>query len=244
MKPLLTLGLLAVSLLVTTPHAAAGTVYGDPAVPVAGKVLDTVIHTQDAEELRYVVLRTLTDRYAERAGIAVTQTEKDAYVEHLQASMKKDREQHAARQAELQRQLASGEPGEAERRSLTAEIEALDQLLASLDALAEENARNPEETRAARDEVAGAFIRQWKINRALYREFGGRIIFQQGGPEPLDAYHRFLEASQARGDFEITNRDLDAAFWRYYRTDEIHSFFAPGSKEEAQAFDAPWRESQ
>jgi hypothetical protein len=207
-------------------------------------VLDTVVHTQDPEELRYVVLRNLTDRYAEGAGIALTQAEKDAYVEHLRASLQDDRERQATRRAELHRQLASGEPGEAERRSLTAEIEALDQFLASLDALAEENARNPEEARAARDGVAGAFIRQWKINRALYREFGGRIIFQQGGPEPLDAYRRFLEASQARGDFEITNPDLEAVFWRYYRTDEIHSFFTPGSTEERHAFDAPWWESQ
>ncbi len=244
MKPLLALGVLAVSLLVTTPHAAAGSVYGDPAVPVAGRVLDTVVHTQDPEELRYVVLRNRTDRYAEGAGIALTQAEKDAYVEHLRASLQDDRERQATRRAELHRQLASGVPGEAERRSLTAEIEALDQFLASLDALAEENARNPEEARAARDGVAGAFIRQWKINRALYREFGGRIIFQQGGPEPLDAYRRFLEASQARGDFEITNPDLEAVFWRYYRTDEIHSFFTPGSTEERHAFDAPWWESQ
>ena len=62
MKPLLALGVLAVSLLVTTPHAPAGTVDGDPAVPVAGRVLDTVVHTQDPEELRYVVLRNRTDR--------------------------------------------------------------------------------------------------------------------------------------------------------------------------------------
>ena len=58
----------------------AHSTYGDPAVPVAATVLGTTVHTRDAEELRYVVLRELTDRYAREQGIVVTQPEKDAYV--------------------------------------------------------------------------------------------------------------------------------------------------------------------
>jgi hypothetical protein len=97
------------------------------------------------------------------------------------------------------------------------------------------------EDKAARAEIAAAFVRQWKINGALYKQYGGRIIFQQGGPEPLDAYRKFLEESAARGDFRIANPDLEAAFWRYYRDDSIHDFFKPGSAEEAKAFaDPPW----
>lgn len=45
------------------------------------------IHTQDAEELRYVVLKTLVDRYAESKGIAVTQAEKEAYVASVRAAL-------------------------------------------------------------------------------------------------------------------------------------------------------------
>jgi hypothetical protein len=91
------------------------------------------------------------------------------------------------------------------------------------------------EDKAARDEIAAAFIRQWKINRALYREYGGRVIFQQGGPEPLDAWLKFLEAAQARGDFVIVDKALEAGFWQYYRDDARHSFIpAP-----AKAFSVP-----
>jgi hypothetical protein len=97
------------------------------------------------------------------------------------------------------------------------------------------------EDKAARQEFAAAFIRQWKINRALYQQYGGRIIFQQGGPEPLDAYRKFLEESAARGDFRIENKDLESAFWRYYRDDSIHDFYKPGSAEQAKAFaEPPW----
>jgi hypothetical protein len=180
-------------------HAPAAGVYGDPAVPVAGRVLGTVIHTQDAEELRYVVLKELTDRYAAAQGITVTQAEKEAYAAQVREALSKD-------------------PAVAAQ-------------------LGEETA----EDRAARLEIAEAFILQWKINRALYQQYGGRIGFQQGGPEPLDAYRKFLEERQAAGDFSIENDALAAEFWRYYRDDSIHSFFEPGSADEARAFAVePW----
>jgi hypothetical protein len=201
-----------------------------------------VVHTRDAEELRYVVLRELTDRYVQDQGIVVTPAEKDAYVTHVQEGLAKDRAQNAARRADLAGRLAAGGLSDAERWRLAAEVASLDDLLAALGDPGTARADPQEE--ATRQQVAAAFILQWKINRALYRQYGGRIIFQQGGPEPLDAYRRFLEEAQSRGDFRIVNRSLEAAFWRYYRENSIHSFYPPGSREEARAFEAPWRHSK
>jgi len=84
------------------------------------------------------------------------------------------------------------------------------------------------------------FIRQWKLNRALYHEYGGRIIYQQGGPEPLDAYRAFLEDREKEGAFRILDKYLESEFWRYYTTDSIHAFYPAGSQEEMQAFESPW----
>lgn len=218
----------------------AHSTYGDPALPVAGKVLGTVVHTRDAEELRYVVLRELTDRYAQEQGIAVTQAEKDAYVRYVREGLAKDRAQKAARRAELAGRLTAAGLSDAERSRLAAEVASLDDFIAALGDLGAAKADPQEEE--ARQLVAAAFILQWKINRALYKQYGGRIIFQQGGPEPLDAYHRFLEEAQSRGDFRIVDKTLEAAFWRYYRDDSIHSFYRSGSNEEARAFAvAPWQ---
>lgn len=179
--------------------AESGGVYGDPALPVAGRVLGTVIHTQDAEELRYVVLKELTDRYAASHDITVAQAEKEKYVAHVREALSKD----PATAAEFEQETA--------------------------------------EDRAARLEIAEAFIKQWKIDRALYRQYGGRIGFQQGGPEPVEAYRAFLEECQAAGDFGIEDEALAAEFWRYYRDDSMHSFFEPGSDSEKQAFSRePW----
>ena len=176
-------------------------VYGDVTLPVAGEVFGTAIHTRDAEELRYFVLRKLTERYAVEKGIGVTAEEKAAYVEHVRAALSRDPNFSGSG-------LGSGESAE---------------------------------EKASREEVATAFIHQWKVNRALYQQYGGRILFQQGGPEPLDAYRRFLEEGAARGDFRIANEELEAGFWRYYRDDSNHDFFEPGSPEEAKALaDPPW----
>jgi hypothetical protein len=230
------IAVLAACLLAAGPAPAADAMYGDPDTPVAAQALGMTIRTRDAEELRYAILKRLTDRYAAEQGITVTAAERADYSRSMEDLRRRDREKRAARRAELTRQLASRDLQEAERSALQSELDTLNKL----DDMLAEPAGTPEEVAAARDEIAAAFIRQWKINRALYRQYGGRIIFQQGGPEPLDAYRRFLEAARARGDFEIVDPDLEAAFWRYYRTDAIHSFYPPGSSEESQAFATPW----
>lgn len=71
-----------------------------------------------------------------------------------------------------------------ERRCLSAELDALNQLLADGRASAPEAAAAAAEDQAAREQIAAAFIRRWKINRALYAQYGGRIVFQQGGRSP------------------------------------------------------------
>ena len=180
----------------TEGKAVPPPVLGDAGQPVAGSVLGTEIRARDAEDLRFHVLRKLTDRYAAEKGIAVTQAEIDAYVKHMREAMTNDPNLRSA--------------GE-----------------------------EPAEDRAAREEIAGAFIRQWRLNKALYEQYGGRIIFRQGGPEPLDAYRKFLEDSQARGDFTIETAPLETELWRYYRDDSIHSFYPPGSAEEKKVFAAP-----
>ena len=108
--------------------------------------------------------------------------------------------------------------------------------------LTAEDQLTPEEAAQAekmRRDMGRAMIRQWKLNRALYQQFGGRIIYQQFGPEPLDAYRQYLEQQAAAGAFTIYRKNFKDAFWRYFTTDTLHDFYQPGSIEEAQAFKTP-----
>lgn len=108
--------------------------------------------------------------------------------------------------------------------------------------LTAEDELSPEEAAQAermRRDMGRSVIRQWKLNRALYRHYGGRIIYQQLGPEPLDAYRRYLEERQAAGDFVIHEHAFKDKFWRYFTEESIHDFYEPGSEEEVRAFATP-----
>lgn len=209
---------------------------GKPSVPVVAQVLGTEIHSADAEELKYLILSGPLDRHAAEHGIEVSQAEINEYLQAMQRVAEQDRRRRAERREQLVRQLASASPGDAGRDALESKLQALDQLEANL---GEVDSSSSEE-RAAREQVAAAFIRQCKINRALYRQYGGRIVFQQGGPEPLDAYRAFLEAQQKQGDFRTLDKSFETEFWRYYLGDNIHSFYPAGGQQEAQAFATPW----
>ncbi|MCM5570089.1 hypothetical protein M6I34_06180 [Burkholderiaceae bacterium FT117] len=229
---------LACCMLAAALGAHAQEILGDLSAPLAGRVFGNAVHVADPDELRFVIVRELTDRYAAERGIRVTQTERDAYVAHVESFFRQERARRTEQRDVLKRRLEAGAASTEERTALASELDSAERALAAL----AEPTGSPQETRAARNLVADAFIRQWKINSALHRQYGGRVGYQQGGPEPLDAYRRFLEEREARGDFAIYDERMRTAFWRYYLTDSIHDFYAPGSREESRAFAAPpWR---
>lgn len=80
-----------------TEPAGAAT---DPA-PVA-TVLGTEVRTNDPEELRYLILGALTDRYAAERGIEVTSDEIDGYLARIAVVAERERLE------QLRRDLDSG----------------------------------------------------------------------------------------------------------------------------------------
>jgi hypothetical protein len=135
-------------------------------------------------------------------------------------------------------------------RAEPAEIDAMLEMMRrdmAASGLATEDASTPEEKaeiEAMQRDMARDIIRQWKLNKALYDQYGGRIIYQQLGPEPLDAYSQFLRQREADGAFAIRDQALETSFWRYFTDDSIHDFMAPGGADEAQAFTIPPWERQ
>ena len=163
----------------------------------------------------------------------------------------------------LDEEIRSDDPGEMQQIVLTrlfdryAEEQGIEVTEAEVDAfvdsmqrgmrargLTAEDELTPEEAAQVaqmRRDLGRSMIRQWKLNRALYHQYGGRIIFQQLGPEPLDAYREYLEERQAADDFTIHEKALEDEFWRYFTSDSMHDFYVRGSEEEAQAFsNPPW----
>jgi hypothetical protein len=64
--------------------------------------------------------------------------------------------------------------------------------------------------------IDAGFVGNWKFFRELHHAYGGRVIFQQAGPEPLDAMRKVLEEQEKLGTFAVYDPALRNAFWQYY----------------------------
>jgi hypothetical protein len=89
------------------------------------------------------------------------------------------------------------------------------------------------------ERTAPPMVKAWKFNKALYVKYGGRVIFQQAGYEPIDAYKQFLEEHQKNKSYEI----LDPAYKNIFS--KMNDYFAMPhqymKKEDAdQYFEKSW----
>jgi hypothetical protein len=101
--------------------------------------------------------------------------------------------------------------------------------------------RNPEKRKLrerSERRVAAQWTRQWKLNQALFRAFGGRIIFQQAGWEPIDAYRKLLDQYQAKKAFVAHDPKLRAAVYAYFE----HKFVYADEAKAKFYFEKPYWE--
>ncbi len=207
--------------------------------PRAATAFGEDVAAADAREMQGAVLDRLFSAYASEHGIEATDAEIDGFLARLDAARSDDVVGRERRIAEIDSLLATDDLSDLRRRTLE---EQRTRQRAFLDALEDEAKPTGDAARqrdAMRRGLARAVIERWKVNRALHEEFGGRVIYQQLGPEPLDAYRAFLERSRDAGDFTIHHSSWEPEFWRYFTDDALHDFVEPGSAEEAEAFATP-----
>ena len=85
--------------------------------------------------------------------------------------------------------------------------------------------------------VGAMFVRGWKIDRLLYKRYGGTVIFQQGNPrEPVGAYRQLLEEAERAKVFEIYDPASRKAFWEYF----IRESEREGVSPEEINYEKPW----
>jgi hypothetical protein len=65
-------------------------------------------------------------------------------------------------------------------------------------------------------EFATHWIQRWKRDVSLHREFGGRVIFQQFGVEPVDAWRKVLEQYESKQAFVFRDPALRACVYQYF----------------------------
>ena len=94
-----------------------------------------------------------------------------------------------------------------------------------------------EERRQMHDFLEGMVV-NWKINQALYKQYGGEVIFQQADPlEPVGAMRQFIEDEEASGTFKIFDDAERERFFAYYRRRNHPGGFSPPERVD---FSVPW----
>ncbi len=224
-------------LFVATDQLIAAESYGKAEDPLVAEVLGMEIRTKDVSIMQGVIGQKLLEKYAKQHKIEVLQKDIDLYVANLDTFMAKDRKRREAELLEVQEKLKSSSLSTEEKENLQSSLNILESLH-EMD-VQEDEEKTMETKDALKDKqtVAKTFIRQELINKALYKQYGGRIIAQQMGAEPYDAMHTFLKEEEKNGSFKIIDKSFEAPFWKYYADESKHSFYKKGSKEEKEVLD-------
>jgi hypothetical protein len=171
------------------------------------------------KRLQSFVWSSVFSDYAAKRKIEPTQQEIDSQISNQQKFMKEDRVRREKDRQDLIKELASPGITEARRQQAQKYLDTLNSLHGH-DERMEKDQSSPEGAKMwqeAQLKVAAVWVKQWKVNQTLYREFGGRIIFQQAGCEPIDAYRKLLEQYETRKAFVVNDPVLHEAVYSYFK---------------------------
>jgi len=174
----------------------------------------------------------LFENYAKEQDLAVSETEIALLHKTMRQIMAMKANKAREKVASLQKELQAGNLDEKKQSELSGRLDLFTRAAANFEDYndIETEAAMSQEQSKARNAVSEKMILHWKINSRLYQQYGGRVIFQQAGPEPLDAYRQFLEEEQRKGDFEFFNQEAEALFWEYYRNEKMHTFISDAAE--------------
>lgn len=205
---------------------------------VIASVLGRDIRANEQKEMRAIIAGALVQEYIRAHALEPTPAECAPFLEYIDRMKERNAAEWQAKQRDLRQQLASGNLSDEQRKELRASLDHVETLLKNDARRREEEARNPEQTRMMNEHVAMRVVQDWKLNQALYRQYGGRIIFQQAGSEPLDAYRDFLWDQEKAGAFHILAPQYEGSFWNYFTNDTIHTFYP--RENAATLMNTPW----
>jgi hypothetical protein len=164
-----------------------------------------------AHLLQKRIWEDVTERLLNEYELEPTEAEVAA-LKALLLSMESQRlDQLEVERAEILEKLSSDILPANERPRLDERLASLEERIATEQALRKQSAAVPGDEEAqhqAVESVARMTVRNWKVNKALYEKYGGRVIFQQAGNEPIDAYRALIEELDKTNAIEI----LDPAF--------------------------------
>ncbi len=175
--------------------------------------------------------RVLFERYTQEQGVEVTDTDVEQFNKSMQRTISSQIEEAQKKINSLEKELKADNLDNKKRSELNNRLDIYSKRI--------KRRSKSKKVFEGRNSAVERTIIGWKINNQLYKQYGGRVIFQQAGPEPLDAYRKFFEDQQSKGHFEFYNKQAEELFWDYYRNEKIHTFYSD-TAEAKNMMDTPW----
>ena len=123
----------------------------------------------------------------------------------------------------------------AQKRGITVDKSLVEKFKSRFSASLNSPSLSESEQRSA-DQIATKQVLRWQIDKALYEEFGGTVVYQQSNPQmPAGAYEKLLKNYQQQGAFTITDGRYQAVFW-----EAIEPPYPFELEEEQIDFSQPW----
>jgi hypothetical protein len=196
-------------------------------------------------KLTELIFVPLLGEFGRENGISASEAEIDEFLEKAEAAKREAEAQFTRQKASIVAELERTSLAPSERQHLEAQLETLNSILeskADMERRARERFGEDYSTRMRTMDEANArqIIVAWKLNKKVFDDYGGRVVLQDDGPEPLEAYAEFLAKKKKEGTFGIYDAELQAAFWDYFQSENLHSFYTP--EESHDIMKQPWWE--
>jgi hypothetical protein len=177
------------------------------------------------EALRARVWSAVFADFAKQWNIEPTAAEIESHIRGHRRMRAEGEVQRQQERERLAKELKSPDLSEPKRKQAQQYLDTLDKLN-EYDAKLRQERRDPEREKIWQESerrVAEHWVKGWKLNQALYREFGGRIVFQQAGWEPIDAYRQLLDRYAARKAFVVHDAKLREAVYSYFKHNFVYA---------------------
>ena len=217
--------------------------------PIA-RIFDHLIYATDIsperenkiKALEAMIYSALQKRLLEETGMEPTEDEIQLFIDFSLKQEETRMEKFQSQRDDLLKELKAADLKESKRASLSDHLKTVDQLIEYELKRQEQEKAIPnyaEIKKKSLKKVATISVTSWKFNKALYEKYGGRIIFQQAGLEPIDAYKQFLDDHTKKKSFEIFDLSFDDMFESMYKYFEMgHNYLS--DEEAGRYFDKPW----
>lgn len=226
MKKLLKIFILLATSVISAVSQTTNSTNGGGDNQTIAVVLGKEIKIEEKDRLNGLIFGTLMDQYAKENKIELTEEEIQVLLDKQEEMSKRSLVESEQERVRLVEELKSKTLTEEQRKEKQSELEMAEETLKTQRETREGAKQMEKQLRPMLRSMALQQVRTWKINQALFKKYGGRVIFQQAGVEPLDAYRDFLTDQQKKGAFRIMDKAAEASFWKYFTNDAMHTFLS------------------